>query len=64
MDAKELARLRALCEAATPGPWTEDDGFIHSAPLTAQRFDALRRTPTSRSPLGWPSPPCSTRWNG
>ena len=35
MDAKERTRLRALCEAATPGPWASDgvsidpeDGYV------------------------------------
>lgn len=28
MDASEIARLRALCEKAAPGPWGSGNGFI------------------------------------
>lgn len=30
-------QLKTLIEAATPGPWIEDDGFIHSQPLSELR---------------------------
>lgn len=33
IDKAAIDRLRALDEAATPGPWTEDDGFVHSEPV-------------------------------
>lgn len=29
-----LTRLLTLCDEATPGPWVEDDGFVHSGPAT------------------------------
>lgn len=35
--------LRALAKAATPGPWSEDDGNIFSVPLSKQREEVIMR---------------------
>lgn len=41
MDKSERARLRALCEAATPGPWRDGAGFVAPVRDGSGTFDSL-----------------------
>ena len=41
MDTTERARLRALCEAATPGPWRDGAGFVAPVRDGSGTFDSL-----------------------
>jgi hypothetical protein len=51
MTREELEAIRKRCEAATPGPWSEDDGNIFSEELSAQRHEAIvRRLAGSKEP--------------
>lgn len=69
LTPKHLAELERLETAATPGPWTEDDGNVFSKPLSRQREKAIMRRVRGdesvphpddgrRAPLGWV---CGTR---
>jgi len=39
----DLDKLETLAKAATPGPWTHDDGNVFSVPLGKPRKDAIER---------------------
>lgn len=57
------AEALALCAAATPGPWSEDDGNVFSTPLSREREDVIMRIIAGealvhpddglREPIGW-----------
>lgn len=38
-----LEKLERLAKAASPGPWSEDDGNIFSAPLSDERSRIIRQ---------------------
>lgn len=43
MTPAELRAIEERAEAATPGPWSEDDGNVFSTPLSERRHEIIMR---------------------
>jgi hypothetical protein len=52
IDDAELARLRALCEAATPGPWSKGDGKNNARWVVMGHYVPICSTELSHAPIG------------
>jgi hypothetical protein len=52
----DIDQLEALAKAATPGPWSHDDGNVFSFPLGQARHDAIRLKYSTTPPGDVPIP--------
>jgi hypothetical protein len=53
---EKLSEFKAKAEAATPGPWVEDDGNVFSAPISNADYEArsaARRNGNPQPPRGY-----------